>query len=63
MVFMLCGFEHSVANMSILGLALLTGAAGFWQYVLNVGIVTLGNIFGGVLLVALPYWLSGRKAL
>ena len=63
MVFMLCGFEHSVATMSILGLALLTGAAGFWQYVLNVGIVTLGNIFGGVLLVALPYWLSGRKAL
>ncbi len=59
--FMLCGFEHSVANMSSLALGILTGSVGFWEYVRNVGIVTLGNIFGGALLVALPYWLCAGK--
>ena len=61
LVFMACGFEHSVANMSSLALALLTGSGSFWSYVLNVGVVTLGNIFGGALFVAFPYWLCGRK--
>ncbi len=61
MVFMVCGFEHSVANMSMLGVALVDGSAAFWDYVLNVGVVTMGNIVGGVLLVALPYWLCARK--
>lgn len=60
-VFMLCGFEHSVANMSMLGVAVVDGSAAFWDYVLNVGTVTMGNIFGGVLLVALPYWIASRK--
>ena len=58
---MVCGFEHSVANMSLIAVALMNGQARFWSYVLNIGIVTLGNIFGGVLLVALPYWLCSRK--
>lgn len=61
LIFMICGFEHSVANMSILALALLTGDAGFWPYVLNVGIVTLGNILGGAVFVAVPYWLCARN--
>ncbi len=61
LVFMVCGFEHSVANMSTLAVALLTGQAGFWPYVLNIGVVTLGNIAGGALFVAVPYWLCQRK--
>ncbi len=61
LVFMVCGFEHSVANMSTLAVALLTGQARFWPYVLNIGVVTLGNILGGALFVAVPYWLCQRK--
>ena len=60
-VFMVCGFEHSVANMSLIAVALMNGQARFLSYVLNIGTVTLGNILGGVLLVALPYWLCSRK--
>ena len=54
------GFEHSVANMTLLGIGLflphdpvLISWAGF---VRNLTFVTLGNIVGGALLIALPYW-------
>ena len=54
------GFEHSVANMTLLGIGLflphdpaLVSWAGF---VRNLGFVTLGNIVGGALLIGLPYW-------
>lgn len=60
-IFMVCGFEHSVANMSTLGVAVLHKYAMFWEYVRGIGLVTLGNIAGGVLFVALPYWLCARK--
>jgi nitrite transporter len=54
------GFEHSVANMTLLSLGLflphdpnLVSWAGFAR---NLGVVTLGNIVGGALLIGLPYW-------
>jgi nitrite transporter NirC len=54
------GFEHSVANMTLLGIGLflphdpaLVSWAGFAR---NLTIVTAGNIVGGALLVGLPYW-------
>ena len=54
------GFEHSVANMTLLALGLflphdpnLVSWAGFAR---NLGVVTLGNIVGGALLIGLPYW-------
>ncbi|HTS80547.1 MAG TPA: formate/nitrite transporter family protein [Myxococcaceae bacterium] len=54
------GFEHSVANMTLLGLGLflphdpsLVSWAGFAR---NLTIVTAGNVVGGALLVGLPYW-------
>ena len=54
------GFEHSVANMTLLSIGLflphdphLVSWAGFAR---NLGIVTLGNVVGGALLVGLPYW-------
>jgi nitrite transporter len=54
------GFEHSVANMTLLALGLflphdpnLVSWAGFAR---NLSVVTLGNIAGGALLVGLPYW-------
>jgi len=54
------GFEHSVANMTLLGIGLflphdpaLVSWAGFAR---NLTFVTAGNIVGGALLVGLPYW-------
>ncbi|WP_397474948.1 formate/nitrite transporter family protein [Pusillimonas sp.] len=59
LAFIACGFEHCVANMTLLLLALagqhpetvsLAGLA--W----NLGWVTLGNIVGGAVFVAGAYW-------
>ena len=54
------GFEHSVANMTLLGIGLflphdpaLVSWTGFAR---NLTIVTAGNIVGGALLIGLPYW-------
>jgi len=54
------GFEHSVANMTLLAIGLflphdpnLVSWTGFAR---NLGVVTLGNIVGGALLIGLPYW-------
>lgn len=60
--FVALGFEHSVANMFFLPLALLAGAPGVTVggSVANLVPVTLGNIFGGVVLVGLTYWLCYR---
>ena len=60
-VFMVCGFEHSVANMSLVGTALLDGAVSFGSYALNLLVVTLANMVGGVCFVALPYYIVSRK--
>jgi nitrite transporter NirC len=54
------GFEHSVANMTLLALGLflphdpaLVSWMGFGR---NLAVVTAGNIVGGALLIGLPYW-------
>ena len=54
------GFEHSVANMTLLSLGLflphdpaLVSWAGFAR---NLAVVTAGNVVGGALLIGLPYW-------
>ena len=63
LAFIASGFEHSVANMTLLGLALagnhpetvsIAGAA--W----NLGWVTLGNIVGGALFVGGAYYVSSH---
>jgi len=59
--FIASGFEHSIANMTLMtmGLLLPHGAdvtmAGFGR---NLLATTLGNIVGGCLFVALPYWIA-----
>jgi formate/nitrite transporter len=60
--FVALGFEHSVANMFFLPLALINGSpevdvAGM---VANLVPVTLGNVVGGGVLVGLAYWLCYR---
>jgi nitrite transporter NirC len=54
------GFEHSVANMTLLSLGLFLPhdptVVSWGGFARNLAIVTGGNIVGGALLVALPYW-------
>ena len=59
--FVACGFEHSVANMYFLpiGVALAAGTSmplSAVDALSNLALVTIGNIFGGTVLVALVYW-------
>merc|ERR1712146_400456 len=52
--FVAMGLEHSVANMFIIPLGILNGAAVSWKAFLlnNLLPVTLGNIVGGAVCVA-----------
>ncbi len=68
MLFVLCGFEHSVANMFYIPAGMMMGAAngllapdlaGFLFG--NLLPVTLGNIIGGAILVAGGYYLAYKK--
>ncbi|OQA15789.1 MAG: putative formate transporter 1 [Firmicutes bacterium ADurb.Bin356] len=76
MLFVLCGFEHSVANMYYVpaGLFALANPAYASAATANVSLltwgnflinnlipVTLGNVVGGVGLVGIPYWLVYLK--
>lgn len=63
--FVSSGFEHSVANMSFLAMALFaepTIDITWLGYLKNLTYVTLGNIVGGALCVGWVYWyISGSK--
>lgn len=59
--FVACGFEHSVANMFFLpvGIVLAAGSAiplSVSGALSNLVLVTIGNMLGGTVLVALVYW-------
>ncbi|GAB6167818.1 formate/nitrite transporter family protein [Clostridium carnis] len=63
-VFITAGFEHSVANMTLLTIGVLaphTAAVSVSGYIYNILLVTLGNMIGGVLFMAVPYYLISRK--
>ncbi|MCD7838273.1 MAG: formate/nitrite transporter family protein [Clostridiales bacterium] len=65
LIFMTCGFEHSIANMSIIGVALLNPmgeSISLVGYITNLLLVTVGNCIGGGGFVALPYFLISREA-
>ena len=56
MTFVACGFEHCVANMFLIPAGLLAKGIpldGQWVMIRNLAPVTLGNIAGGVLILAL----------
>ncbi|MDO5114770.1 MAG: formate/nitrite transporter family protein [Synergistaceae bacterium] len=61
--FITCGFEHSIANMTLLTIALLQPegiAVSGWLY--NLLTVTAGNMAGAILCLAVPYFIiSGKK--
>ena len=66
LAFIVSGFEHSVANMTVLSLAVM-GRSGDVTSLLgasyNLFFVTLGNLLGGSLLVAGSYWVADPGAL
>ena len=60
--FVTCGFEHSVANMTFLSIGMMNGAAiGLGGFLYNLAIVTLGNMIGGIVFVALPYYFISKE--
>ena len=65
LAFFTTGFEHSVANMTLLSLALINNggnaAISFGGYCFNLLTVTLGNMIGAILLVALPYHAASKE--
>ena len=60
-IFMICGFEHSIANMSSIGVSLIKGDVGIAAYLYNIIVVTLGNMVGGIFFVALPYHIISKE--
>ena len=56
--FVALGFEHSVANMYFipLGIFISGGEIGLADFLTNLIPVTIGNVIGGGLFVAIVYW-------
>jgi nitrite transporter NirC len=64
--FTVSGFEHSIANMSLLTISLFAPphlAISISGYFYNILTSTLGNMAGGIFFVALPYYLIAKKQL
>lgn len=68
MLFVLCGFEHSIANSFFIPAGMITGAVHdlaaptIAEFLLgNLLPVTLGNIIGGSILVGCGYYLAYRS--
>lgn len=59
------GFEHSVANMTLLGMGVLENTSGgtitWLGYVRNLVPVTIGNIIGGAVFVGAAYWYVAKN--
>ncbi|MBK5252679.1 MAG: formate/nitrite transporter family protein [Peptostreptococcaceae bacterium] len=58
MLFVLSGFEHSIANMYFIPLGIFLGADITWSqmWIVNIIPVTIGNIIGGAILIPAVYW-------
>jgi len=63
-LFVVCGFEHSIANMTLFSLETMTGVSAnvFGQMMTNLGATTTGNIMGGMAL-SMAYWEIAKKTL
>lgn len=63
MCFVALGLEHSIANMFFIPAAIITGAnVSMYDFVItNLLPATLGNIVGGAVFVALPYWIMFKE--
>ena len=64
LAFIASGFEHSVANMTLFSISLLgehPETVSLSGMVYNLSWVTVGNIIGGSVFMALGYWLYSRE--
>ena len=62
MLFVLCGFEHSVANMYFIPMGMALGAKiTISQLIKNLVFVTIGNIIGGAIAIPVLYHNSYLK--
>lgn len=63
MTFVTLGFEHSIANMFFIPLAIFEGASITWNQFLVSNLIpsTLGNIVGGALFVGTLHWYAFEK--
>lgn len=62
--FITSGFEHSIANMTLLTIGLFAPfgqAVSLSGYAYNLTIVTLGNMVGGIVFLAIPYYIISKK--
>lgn len=62
--FITTGFEHSIANMTILSTALLISSSEvitIFGFIYNIVWVTLGNIIGGSVVIGFSYWYISKK--
>ena len=63
--FMAGGYEHSVANMTLLGTSLFlpdpNNQVTWSGFIYNLSTVSLGNIVGGGLIIGGGYWYISKK--
>ncbi|MDO4345659.1 MAG: formate/nitrite transporter family protein [Eubacteriales bacterium] len=62
--FVACGFEHSIANMTFFSIGLMNpqgAAVSLGGALYNLAVVTVGNMVGGILFVAVPYYLISKE--
>lgn len=61
LIFFTCGFEHSIANMTVFMVALCSKSVLLSGCIYNLCVVTLGNMVGGILFVAIPYYIASKE--
>lgn len=63
MIFIIIGFQHSVANAFVIPAAIFSGQStiSIIAFAINFIYVLIGNIIGGALIIALPVFISNRK--
>lgn len=62
--FITSSFEHSIANMTLLTISLFNPygqAISISGYIYNLVTVTVGNMIGGIVFVALPYYFASKN--
>lgn len=63
LAFMVIGLEHSIANMTILSVSYFSpdSVIDFSAYLYNISLATLGNMIGGILFLAVPYFIITKE--
>ena len=62
--FFTAGFEHRAAKLSLMMIGLLNPAQydiSIGGYVYNLAVATIGNMAGGILFMAVPYFLIAKE--